>query len=391
MDSLIKRFDFQDDDDLRICARGVAYQKDMTQRKEYGGNYFGYCEEKYTNANPEMNQRLQKIRCDFVRRHYHGNLMDIGIGDGSFIKSRNSLGLFEEKTFGHDNDPKALEWLKEKELILTDFWDTIRAYSFWDVLEHLDMPETYLQRICRDSFVFVSIPIFESLKEIRKSIHYRPGEHLYYFTHEGFVNWMNRWGFSLIEHNTEETEAGRAQIGSYAFIKDGCDQNHLIGQYQEIHSTRYYGASSSMFLKQIALHVMALDPLTILDYGCGRSDLVAHFWKDGGRRISRYDPAIPTYSTLPPGGFDLVLCNDLMEHILMRDIDNVFREIKSKSKKVIFTISLKPARTKLPDGRNAHVTLLTEGEWERWIREAFGTCKRSSTDYEHIFLARTFR
>ena len=40
MDRIIRRFDCQRDSDLRLCLhRGVGYQKDMSQKIEYGDGY----------------------------------------------------------------------------------------------------------------------------------------------------------------------------------------------------------------------------------------------------------------------------------------------------------------------------------------------------------------
>ena len=136
--------------------------------------------------------------------------------------------------------------------------------------------------------------------------------------------------------------------------------------------------------------VQAQKPKSILDYGCGRSDLAAFFWRDGERRIARYDPAISAYKTMPEGKFDLVFCCDVMEHIPMRGVDRVLAEVKDKGAVVLFTISTILARAKLPDGRNAHVTLLTKSEWRRWIGEAFGGALQEfpgKWDHELVLLA----
>src|SRR5262249_17006919 len=117
-------------------------------------------------------------------------------------------------------------------------------------------------------------------------------------------------------------------------------------------------------------------------------------WNDGKRHIYRYDPAIPDYKTMPgvtpETKFDLVMCFDVLEHIAMMDLPRVLNEVVSRSKNAIFTISMKPARAKLPDGRNAHVTLLTKTEWMRWIEDVFGKAVEIPTPWEHELLVRTF-
>ena len=133
-----------------------------------------------------------------------------------------------------------------------------------------------------------------------------------------------------------------------------------------------------------------LNPASILDYGCGRSDLVAHFYKDGERVLGRYDPAISEHKDFPSEQFDLALCCDVMEHIPMTGVDRVFSEIKKISDRVIFVISTKPARAKLPNGMNAHVTLLTKSEWVNWVQDYFGKVNIVKTQWNHVLMVKNF-
>lgn len=70
----------------------------------------------------------------------------------------------------------------------------------------------------------------------------------------------------------------------------------------------------------------------------------------------------------------------------MFSVDRVLREIREKSQRAVFTISTKPSRAKLPDGRNAHVTLLNKGEWTRWLQSYFGRIQEVGTAWEHELL-----
>jgi hypothetical protein len=91
------------------------------------------------------------------------------------------------------------------------------AITLWDSLEHMEDPGAFLARVRPGTLVFVAIPVVEDLAKVRESKHYKPGEHLYYFTDAGFTAWMARWGFQLLERSTHELEAGRSAIGAYAF------------------------------------------------------------------------------------------------------------------------------------------------------------------------------
>lgn len=364
-----------------VRSHGVAYQADMSRRIEYGSGYFEHYE---ALRGTPIASAITRGRIDFVNRH-HGNgmLVDVGIGSGEFIEERSKAGA---PSMGFDINPIAKAWL-EKRGLYTDNLRKYPAYSFWDVLEHCEEPAQYLTRVQAGAWVFVSIPIFKSLDSIRESKHYKPGEHLYYWTVEGFLEYMSLWGFRVVEVSDFETRAGRDSIGSFAFRKDLPGYSETVGQYTEMHASRHYGDSAHLYFQQIANCVISANPASILDYGCGRSDLVAYFWNDGMRKVARYDPAIPKYKDMPSGPFDMVLCCDLMEHIDMRFVDRVLAEVRGLSEHAIFSISTKPARAKLPDGRNAHVTLLQHEEWIAWLREYYpGEVKQHGSGWDHILL-----
>ncbi len=164
-------------------------------------------------ADTDMGRALTQARIDLVARHYDGPLLDVGIGSGQFIVGR--LSSRGRNTYGYDVNPLAIEWLKERALYLNLYKESVRALSFWDALEHIPDPGAAVARA--GEWVFVSLPIFDGPEDCLASKHFRPGEHLWYWTHGGFVRWMERQGFECVEHNVIESDLGRDGIGSYAF------------------------------------------------------------------------------------------------------------------------------------------------------------------------------
>jgi 2-polyprenyl-3-methyl-5-hydroxy-6-metoxy-1,4-benzoquinol methylase len=387
MDRLIKRFDAEADDDLMLVEhRGVAYQRDMSKgRIDYGAAYL----ENYDRyAAGPISDAINAGRVAMVARHAPAgaSVLDFGAASGIFVRQAASWGFAAK---GFDVIPDAVRRLKEADLYADDL-GAFEAVTMWDSIEHLEKPERSLKHIRKGGYLFASIPIFEDLRHVRESKHYKPGEHLYYWTAQGFIDWIAFYGFRLLEQSSHETDAGRESIGAFAFCRDMPDYDDHIVAYRDMHSTRHYGNSATELHLDVAAKVVkALAPRSILDYGCGRSDLVAHFWRDGERRIARYDPAIPPIRRLPDGGFDLVLVCDVMEHIPMAGVDRVLEEIRGKSEAAFFTISTKLARAKLPDGRNSHVTLLRHSEWNRWIKDYFQKVEvlPATTEHELVLLA----
>lgn len=191
-----------------LCPEhGVAFQRDQSRLVAYDEAYFDKCR---GYDGQEIAERINAGRIALVARHFGpGRVCDVGVGSGEFIRKR-------PHTFGFDVNPAAVRWLKEAGHWV-DNLDGFGALTFWDVLEHVPEPESYLRHVYLHSFVFLSMPVMQSLDRIRESRHYRPGEHLYYFTEAGLVEWMARHGFRCLEVANFETEAGRDSIRSFAF------------------------------------------------------------------------------------------------------------------------------------------------------------------------------
>lgn len=209
MDPFIAQFDGAPDGDLMIAeGRGVAWQRDASRLVPYDQAYF----DKYVGyAGSPIAERINRGRVDFVDCHVGAGarVLDIGIGCGEFIRRR-------ANTCGFDVNPAGVRWLKENEAYSEDF-GAFAAFTFWDVLEHVPNPATYFEAMPDGCHVFACLPIFEDLRKIRASKHYRPNEHLYYFTATGFARWMALYGFRLLDMATFESAAGRDSILSFAF------------------------------------------------------------------------------------------------------------------------------------------------------------------------------
>lgn len=172
----------------------------------YDANYFN----NYKGlSKTETGLKLIQARMALVGKHYSGKVVDVGIGCGHFISSR-------ENTFGYDVNPVGVQWLKEKGIYF-DLYKNKKcdALTFWDSLEHIREPEKAIRQAKK--WVFVSMPIYADLPHLLRSKHFKKNEHFWYFTHSGLVYWFSENGFDLIEFTGEETELGREGILSYVF------------------------------------------------------------------------------------------------------------------------------------------------------------------------------
>jgi hypothetical protein len=211
MDRFIEEFYATPDGDLALCLNnGVAYQADMSHRVAVP--YFDKCME---YRGEEIARRINTCRRILVDAYVgsSGAVLDVGVGSGEFVEVR-------PLTWGYDIDEKAATWLKEAGK-WSDRFEDFSAFTFWDVIEHLEEPRRdYFRYIRPGAYLFTCLPIFADLRRIRESRHYRPGEHLMYFTEEGFVRWMTLHGFRCLERDDFETRAGRDSILSFAFRRE---------------------------------------------------------------------------------------------------------------------------------------------------------------------------
>lgn len=206
-----------EDGDLILLPRdGMAYQRDLeVGRVTYDDAYFKkYREYETTPIAGALNQG----RIDMLRRHClpGDSVLDYGAGCGTFVRWARVRGY---RAFGFDICPATVEHLAKLEAYSENV-EEFDVVTFWDSLEHLDYPDLPLRRIKVGAHVLVAIPLFEDLRRIRESKHYRPGEHLYYWSTAGFLLFMRRLGYRFIEGSGHEVEAGRAQIGAFAFVRE---------------------------------------------------------------------------------------------------------------------------------------------------------------------------
>jgi Methyltransferase domain len=155
-----------------------------------------------------MGQALTNARKELVSRYWDGDLVDVGIGCGSFVDAR-------ARTWGYDINPTGVEWLHRHDKWWNPYVDPCSAVSLWDVLEHIPDFHRLLANVSR--FVFASVPVFNSAAGVLRSKHYRPDEHVWYFTVDGLKKLMAELGWNCLTVEWTETLLGRESIASFVF------------------------------------------------------------------------------------------------------------------------------------------------------------------------------
>jgi len=106
-------------------------------------------------------------------------------------------------------------------------------------------------------------------------------------------------------------------------------------------------------------------PQTVLDYGCGKGVMLAHFREIYPEvKFTGYDPAMHMFNERPAKQFECVFSCDVLEHVEPEYIDQVLQDIHTYASNFVWLrIDTMPARKKLSDGRNAHLIIQNQDWW----------------------------
>jgi hypothetical protein len=88
---------------------------------------------------------------------------------------------------------------------------------FWDSLEHIYRPDSYLNAVSTHGKIFLSLPTFEGPTEVLKSKHWKPKEHYHYFTPQGLILYLMKRGFHMLHCSHMEVQLGREGITTFVF------------------------------------------------------------------------------------------------------------------------------------------------------------------------------
>jgi len=154
----------------------------------------------------------------------------------------------------------------------------------------------------------------------------------------------------------------------------------------ELHErNEHYGENGHKFLPLVEFMLMLTRGNTVLDYGCGKNSLKAALLaRNENMKVSEYDPAIPGCDA-PPMAADIVVCNDVLEHVEPEHLNSVLHHIRKLARRgVVLTVCTKEAKKTLADGRNAHLSVHPASWWYPKLREQYGEVAYFSGNPTHF-------
>jgi hypothetical protein len=180
-----------------------------------------------------------------------------------------------------------------------------------------------------------------------------------------------------------------------AFSRDNPSPRYreLLGYYREMHEKgsegsgldahdTFSGTTLNYHVDDLHAIITILGSKTILDYGAGKGSLykatsiqlpdgrayagITGYW--GVHSITCYDPGYAPFSQLPRGRFDGVISTDVLEHIPAEDLPWILDEIFGYADEFVFlNIACYEAKKVLPNGENAHCTVMAPEWWMEQI------------------------
>lgn len=212
----------------------------------------------------------------------------------------------------------------------------------------------------------------QPLRPLQNSLRYEP--------HLGSERWLS-------------FERAADAAGFMIFTKEKPSRRYgeIVAQYRNLHeggavnlslaaADTFDGHSSRKHQDDILALIQSTGARSVLDFGAGKGSgyrpseakgastalRVNPAWPDV--RVTCYDPGFEPFSSPYTGNFDGVICTDVLEHIPEEDIPWVLDELfKSANKFVYASAACYPARKKLPNGENAHVTQQPPVWWNTWF------------------------
>jgi SAM-dependent methyltransferase len=196
-----------------------------------------------------------------------GAILDIGCGNGDFLKKMNSGGW---DCYGLDTSPYAVEITGKIEGVHAfcggiddvrlpeNFFD---AVTFWQSFEHMSRPSDLLRKVRGllkdDGVIFISVPNIESI-EARISVGRWLGldlpRHLYFYSPKTIRSLLEKNGFKIIRLSKNSIEYNFPFLAQTFFNAMGCEPNLL---YQFFKRSKYT-ERPDLFLRLYTIFLMVM-------------------------------------------------------------------------------------------------------------------------------------
>ncbi len=191
------------------------YPTDEVLKKAYTVSYYGQENKKFIPFVDKVIDYFRSGRARYIKKFTKpdANILDIGCGNGSFLKYLSRLGNYN--LFGTEFDENTAARINNEGFIKIHTGninnDTFQknyfdAITMFHVFEHLTEPVKTLDIISsiikKEGILVISFPNIDSFQSKvfkGKWLHLDPPRHLFFFTPSDFKKLMKSYGFELIK------------------------------------------------------------------------------------------------------------------------------------------------------------------------------------------------
>lgn len=162
-------------------------------------------------ARTDVGEKIYDARWSFIEKHVQSlsakTLLDFGCGSNGFSRSANKCRC----TYSYDPicQPDH-DFLQNRIDVLT----------LWDSIEHMGLLETI--PLIGAEYIFVTVPIIDDVSDILQWKHYKPYEHIWYFSSKAIVKLFKKWNYRLVERCDIEAKLRSKDIASFCFVNLTC-------------------------------------------------------------------------------------------------------------------------------------------------------------------------
>lgn len=154
----------------------------------------------------KVGEKIYSIRWNFIEKHvqdlFAKTLLDFGCGSNGFsnFTSRCRCTYSYDPICQPDHD---------------FLYDKIDVLTLWDSIEHMSLLETI--PLIGAEYIFITAPIIDDVPNILHWKHYKPYEHVWYFSSKAIVKLFEKWNYRLVERCDIEAESRSKDIASFCF------------------------------------------------------------------------------------------------------------------------------------------------------------------------------
>jgi len=140
-------------------------------------------------------------------------------------------------------------------------------------------------------------------------------------------------------------------------------------QLQEMHAgNKKFGRSGEKKLKMIKRYLKEYTPTSLIDFGCGRGEMLPVLVEQYNIHAIGYDPGVVKFENIPTTPMESLTSTDVLEHVEPEMINDTLKTINTLfTKSAFLLIASYPSKKYLSDGRNAHLIIESFDWWKTKI------------------------